>query len=120
MRKFRGFTLVELLVVLAILATLLSIVAPRYSGSVDRAKEAVLKENLSTVRDAIDKYHADTGSYPESLESLIEHKYLRKMPLDPITDSTTTWVFVPPTGPITDIHSGASGTASDGIAYQDM
>jgi general secretion pathway protein G len=118
-----GFTLVELLVVLAILATLLTIVAPRYSGSVDRAKEAVLKENLSTTRDAIDKFHADTGAYPDSLNTLMARKYLRKIPLDPITDSTTTWVFTPPLGQgqekIADIHSGATGTGSDGTAFQE-
>lgn len=119
----RGLTLIELLVVLAIIATLLSIAAPRYSGSVERANEAVLKENLATVRDALDKYTADTGTYPESLEILVNSKYLRKIPLDPVTDSTETWLLVRPEGQgkdrVGDIRSGALGTARDGTMYKD-
>ena len=119
----RGMTLIELLVVLAIIATLLSIAAPRYSGSVDRAKEAVLKENLATVRDSLDKYRADTGTYPESLEILVNRKYLRKIPLDPVTDSTETWLLVEPEGQgkdrVGDVRSGAPGKARDGTMYKD-
>lgn len=118
----RGMTLIELLVVLAIIATLLSIAAPRYSGSVDRAKEAVLKENLATVRDAIDKFYSDSGRYPESLDALVAKKYLRKVPVDPITDSAETWILVAPDGQgsdkVADIRSGAPGTARDGTLFQ--
>ena len=117
----RGFTLIELLVVLSILALLLSIAVPRYYGSLDKSKEAVLKENLFQLRDAIDKYHADKGKYPESLDALATDKYLRRVPLDPITDSTTTWVVVPPADPqksgVYDIKSGAPGKGRDGSEY---
>ena len=73
---FRGFTLFELLLVLAIVVTLLTLALPRYFGSIDRSKEAVLKENLYQMREAISRYHADKGKYPESLESLAGDKYL--------------------------------------------
>lgn len=123
MKNQRGMTLIELLVVLAIIATLLSIAAPRYSGSVDRAKEAVLKENLATMRDALDKFRADTGNYPESLEALVSRKYLRKVPLDPVTDSVESWVLLPPEGQgkdrVGDVRSGAPGKARDGTMYKD-
>src|SRR5882672_903294 len=98
MRK-HGFTLIELLVVMVIIATLLTIAVPRYFGSIDRSKEAVLKENLWQMRDAIDKYRADKGKYPETLDALAADKYLRRIPLDPITESATTWVAVAPDDP---------------------
>jgi general secretion pathway protein G len=116
-----GFTLIELLVVLAIVALLLTIAVPRYYGSLDKSKEVVLKENLFQLRDAIGKYHADKGKYPESLDSLASDRYLRKVPLDPITDSTATWVVVPPADPqksgVFDVKSGAPGKAIDGSEY---
>lgn len=116
-----GFTLVELLVVLAIIALLVSIAAPRYFNSVEKSKEAVLKQDLSTMRDALDKYYGDVGKYPESLDDLVSKKYLRKLPVDPITDSATTWVIVPPEdvekGGVFDVHSGAPGNARDGTPY---
>lgn len=120
-KRLKAFTLIELIVVLAIIATLLTLALPRYFSSVDRAKEAVLKENLYQVRDAIGKYYADKGRYPESLQALTTDKYLRKLPVDPITDSTTTWVIVPPgdiqKGGVYDIKSGAQGKALDGSAF---
>ena len=119
----RGFTLIELLVVLAIIATLLTIALPRYFSSVERSKEAVLRENLYVTRDAIGKYYADKGKYPESLEALATDKYLHKVPVDPITDSTTTWVIVPPEDPkkgaVYDLKSGAQGTGLDGTLYSE-
>jgi general secretion pathway protein G len=117
----RGFTLIELLVVLTIVATLLLIAVPRYYSSIDRSKEAVLKENLFQLRDAIDKYHADKGRYPETLEALAAERYLRRVPLDPITDSTVTWVPVPTAdasaGGVWDVRSGARGRASNGTDF---
>ena len=122
-RRGLGFTLIELLAVLAIIATLLLVAVPRYFASHDRAKEAVLKENLYQMRDAISKYYADKGRYAESLEALANEKYLRKVPLDPITDSATTWRVVPPEDPqksgVFDVKSGAQGQASDGTLYAD-
>lgn len=117
----RGFTLIELLVVLAIVALLLTIAVPRYYGSLDKSKEAVLKENLYQLRDAIAKYHADKGKYPESLGALAADKYLRRVPLDPITESATTWIVVSPSdsqrGGVFDVRSGAPGKALDGTEY---
>lgn len=118
-----GFTLIELLVVMAVIAMLLTIALPRYLQGTDRAKEAVLKENLVQMRRAIDQYYADRGRYPERLEDLVEHKYLRRMPQDPITESSVTWLAVPPREPgaggVFDIKSGAPGTGTDGTAYSE-
>ncbi|MES2356528.1 MAG: prepilin-type N-terminal cleavage/methylation domain-containing protein [Pseudomonadota bacterium] len=118
-----GFTLIELLVVMAIIATLLTLAAPRYIGNVDKAKEAVLHENLASLRDVLDKHYADTGKYPMTLDELVTHKYLRKIPVDPLTDSNRTWIVVPPEdlqkGGVFDVHSGALGRARDGTAFRD-
>ena len=120
-RRRRGFTLIELMVVMAIVATLLTLALPRYFGSLDKSKEAVLKENLYQLRDAIGKYYADKGKYPESLEALATDKYLRKVPLDPITDSATTWQVVAPEDPqkggVFDVKSGAQGKGLDGTEF---
>jgi general secretion pathway protein G len=119
--KRSGFTLIELLVVLAIIATLLTIAVPRYYSSLDKSKEAVLKENLYQLRDAIGKYYADRGKYPESLQALATDKYLRSVPLDPVTDSATTWIVVAPEDPqkggVFDVKSGAAGKAIDGSEF---
>lgn len=107
--------------VLAIIATLLMLAVPRYYSSVDRSKEAVLKENLFQMRDAIGKYYGDRGKYPETVEALATEKYLRRLPLDPITESATTWVVVPPEDPLKggvyDVKSGAQGKGLDGTDY---
>jgi general secretion pathway protein G len=122
-RSRRGFTLIELLVVMAIIAVLLTLAVPRYFGSMDRSKEAVLKEDLFQLRDAIGKYYGDKGKYPESLEALATEKYLRKVPVDPITESASTWVVVAPEDPqkgaVYDVKSGAQGKASDGSVYSE-
>ena len=119
--RLTGFTLIELLLVLAVIATLLTIAVPRYWASLDRSKEAVLKENLYQMRDAIGKYYGDKGKYPESLEALASDKYLYKVPLDPITESATTWIIVPPPDPqntgVYDVKSGAPGKALNGTEF---
>lgn len=116
-----GFTLVELLVVFTIIGLLLTLALPRYFGSVDRAKETVLRENLVQMREAISRYHADKGRYPESLDALAAERYLRAVPLDPLTESTRTWQLVAPPDPQTagiyDVRSGAGGRAQDGTEY---
>ena len=120
----RGFTLIELLVAMAIIAALLSIAAPRYIGNIDRSKEAVLRENLSTLRDVLDKYYADNGTYPPTLATLVERRYLRRIPDDPVTQSNRTWVIVPPPNPeqgaIFDVRSSAQGMTHDGTPYKEL
>jgi general secretion pathway protein G len=124
-RTGTGFTLVELLVVMAIIAVLLTIAVPRYFGSVDRSKEAVLKQSLSVMRDAIDKFYADNGRYPERLEDLVEKRYIRQLPVDPITESAASWIVVPAPadgavkGNVYDVKSGAQGAGIDGTNFGD-
>ena len=109
----RGFTLVELMVVLTVIALLLSVVVPDYVGRMKRAEEAVLQENLTVMRDALDKHYADAGSYPGSLDDLVSKRYLRAIPKDPFTQSASSWVPVPPADPkkggVFDVHSAAKG-----------
>ena len=115
-----GFTLIELIVVLAIIALLASIVAPRYARSVDNAREASLKTSLNVMRDAIDKYVADKGNYPDSLQDLVRLGYLRQIPEDPMTGSRDSWQMLPPPpdsqdkGRMADVRSGARGRAQNG------
>lgn len=120
----RGFTLVELLVVMAIISTLLSIAVPRYFQHLDVARENSLKQTLSVLRETIDKYHTDTGAYPETFDELVQKRYLRRLPVDPVNESSETWKTVPPpqfpgSRLIWDVHSGAEGNARDGTAYSD-
>ena len=113
MKKRHGFTLVELMVVMTIIALLISVVVPDYIGKMRRAEEAVLQQNLAVMRDSLDKHYADTGRYPGSLDELVAKHYLRSIPKDPFTQSATTWVAVPPQdnrkGNVWDVHSGAKG-----------
>lgn len=121
-RNSLGFTLIELLVVLAILGTLLSLAVPRYMASTDKAKLAVLTENLTVMRDALDKFYSDKGHYPAKLDELVAQRYLRKIPLDPVTQSATSWTIVPPEGAtgVYDIKSGAAGVTRDGVPYSTL
>ena len=116
-----GFTLIEMLIVMAIVSLLLTIALPRYFGSVDKAKVVPLKENLQILRVTIDKYSADKGVYPNDLEELVSQRYLRAVPVDPITESASTWVLIPSRDPevrgIIDVKSGAQGVTRDGQAY---
>lgn len=116
----RGFTLIELLVVLAAMGLLLSLAAPRYFEHVDRSREVVLRHNLHGIRAAIDKFLADKGRHPISIAELVLERYLRELPLDPVTERSDTWIVVPPPGRSEgagDIRSGARGVARDGTTY---
>lgn len=119
--RTHGFTLIELMVVLAIVALLVAIVAPHYTGRIARAEETVLREDLAVMRDAIDKHYADAGQYPGSLEELVAKRYIRSIPSDPLTRDSRTWIVVAPAdrekGGVYDVKSGARGTGSDGKPY---
>ena len=123
-RRQAGFTLIELIVVMAIVALLVSIAAPRYFQSVERAKENTLRTSLNVMREALDQFAADKGRYPDSLAELEDARYLRSVPSDPLTGSAATWVLITPADPATkgkvyDVRSGMAGRASDGRLLAD-
>jgi general secretion pathway protein G len=127
-RQSRGFTLIELIVVISLIMILSAIGFATYQNSVQRGREAVLKEDLFRLRDAIDQFYADKNKYPSGLEELVSAGYLRRVPADPTTQSDTTWQTVPaepdPNNPaaelgIYDVKSGSEGTALDGSKYAD-
>jgi general secretion pathway protein G len=121
MTRKRGFTLIELLVVLGIVALLLTLAVPRFFPKIDSTKETILAENLRNTRAVIDQFHEDTGRYPDSLQQLVEKNYLPALPFDPVADSDSAWIVVPPEGGdkggIYTIRSGAPGTGRNGKAY---
>lgn len=137
-----GFTIIELMIVLTIVAILSAVAIPNYQWAMIRAREAVLQENLYGIRSAIDQYYADQGKYPEKLEDLTSRKYLRAIPRDPFTKSSETWVTVPPPadpppdttgssaplspgamslpqGNVYDVRSGSELVGSNGTPYKD-
>ncbi len=116
-RARRGFTLIEMLVVLSVIALLLSLVAPAYVSHIDRAQELTLKQNLKTVRSTIDQFRADHARDPADLAELVSTHYLRDLPVDPVTDRSDTWVPVVVEGGMHDLHSGAPGKGSNGTSY---
>ncbi len=124
-----GFTLIEVLIVVTLVVILASIGMATYTNSVHRAREAVLREDLFRMRDAIDQFYADTNDYPTSLEDLVTEGYLRQIPKDPMTDSAETWNAIPAehdannpaaaTG-IFNVKSGSEGVSPlDGSKYAD-
>ena len=122
----RGFTLIELMVVISIIVILLSLAIPNYSGSILHARETALRQDLYTMRSLIDQYTLDKQKAPQSLQDLVDAGYIKELPKDPFTNSRETWVPVTDdsiqspdqTDPgIIDVHSGSDQTASDGTAY---
>jgi general secretion pathway protein G len=135
-RAEQGFTLLELIIVIAVIGILAAIAMPALKNVPTRANEAVLKTNLHTIRDVIDQHYGDKGKYPTSLEQLVEAGYLKKVPMDPITKRNDTWALTyeetDPDNPgpetdqnedgqpgITDVHSGAPGNSLDGTPYSE-
>ncbi len=123
-RRIGGFTLVELMVVLAILLTIISIAIPMYHTALTRSKEAVLSSNLSTMRHLIDQYTYDKEAPPQSLEDLVSDGYIRSIPFDPITGEKDTWEEITDTGPtgesgLFDVRSGSDKTGLNGTPYKD-
>ena len=127
-RRERGFTLVELLVVISLISILAAMGLVQYKNSITRTQEATLKTDLFRMRDAIDQYYADKGKYPASLDALVSDGYMRAIPEDPITKSADTWQTVPAEPEpgntsadpgIYNVKSGAPGTGLDGTSYSD-
>jgi general secretion pathway protein G len=123
-----GFTLIELLIVMSIIAILASIAAPTYQRSVIRARESVLREDLYQMRQSIDAFFADRGRYPETLDELVEKRYLRDIPRDPFTRSAETWYTIAPEvldptapqlGGVYDVRSGSDMVGLNGVPYRD-
>jgi general secretion pathway protein G len=118
-----GFTLIDLLVVMSIIAVLLTIAVPRYFHTLDRSRETVLRQDLSVLREAIDKHFGDYGQYPDSLAALVERRYIRAVPVDPFTRTADGWqMVVSEDGDhpgIRDVHSNAEGKGSDGLPYRE-
>ena len=125
-RSEQGFTLLELMIVMVVIGLLAAIAIPSYTNNIRNAKEAVLKEDLHTMRTAIDSYTVDKQKAPQSLDDLVQEGYLKTMPVDPFTKRSDTWVPVEDDSMtnidqtqsgIDDVHSGSQQTASDGTSY---
>lgn len=123
-RGGRGFTLLEMMVVMTIIVTIVSIAVPFYSAALVRARESVLRSNLLTLRSVIDQYTYDKEAPPQSLEDLVQEGYLREVPIDPITNSRDTWELIIETGPtgesgLFDVRSGAEESSLSGTPYSE-
>lgn len=119
-RRAAGFTFIELLLVLLLVALLASLVAPVVTGTIQRARESALREDLHVLRKGLDDYYGDTGTWPAELEDLANKRYVRRIPVDPITGSRETWVVIrSDRGGVVDLHSGSADRAGDGSYFRD-
>lgn len=122
-RNQKGFTLIEMMIVLAIMSILATIATPNMQRYIVRAREASLRETLFVFRDVIDQHYSDQGKYPGSLQELVKMKYIRSIPTDPITGSSSTWIITPPEGEekggVYDVHSGSDRVSLDGEPYNE-
>jgi general secretion pathway protein G len=122
-RNQKGFTLIEMMIVLAIMSILATIATPNMQRYIVRAREASLRETLFVFRDVIDQHYSDQGKYPGSLQELVKMKYIRSIPIDPITGSSSTWIITPPEGEekggVYDVHSGSDRVSLDGEPYNE-
>jgi prepilin-type N-terminal cleavage/methylation domain len=120
----KGFSLIELIVVVAIVSVLLMVAYPRYQASVDRAETTALLSNIQQLRIALDRYYEDKGRYPDSLQRLVDDRYLRALPVDPVTGRSDTWILVTANAEqgsgIVDVRSGAPGSNAGGVPYRDL
>jgi len=124
MNDRRGFTLIEIMVVVAIIVTILSIAVPFYTTAMVRARESVLQSNLFTMRSVIDQYTYDKEEPPQSLDELVSEGYLREVPMDPFTEARDTWQLINDAGPtgesgLYDVRSGSDRTALNGTSYSE-
>ena len=126
LRQRCGYTLIEVLIVLSIISLMVALAVPRYVERLEDAREAALRENLKVVRTAIDRFHADLGRYPESLRELVDRRYLREVPIDPLTDKADTWIELaaseqePGASGMGDVQSGAEGQTRKGQRYAEL
>lgn len=139
LRTSKGFTLIELMIVISIIGILASIAVPSYQAGLIKAREAVLREDLYSMRSAIDQFAADLGRYPFSLKELVEQRYLREIPVDPFTRSSESWITVAPQpvtaptgqsagggdgqaplqGNVYDLHSGSNLVGTNNVPYNE-
>ena len=123
LRTRRGYTLIEMLIVLSIISILATMAMPSFQKSLIRAKETNLRRTLFIMRDTIDQFYADHGRYPNSLEDLETEKYVRQIPIDPFTGQSDTWITIPPEGfaegNVYDVHSGSDKVGLEGVPYNE-